>query len=1074
MALDVAVGSFNIGTAAAGNTTSVTGLPFQPKVVIFFWNTLQSATDAVGAGDFDRGFGWMVSATERHCVTSQSEDASAKADCDRVLYDNACIASITVNGITNGKADFDAFLSDGFRVIIDDAFALDHRVGYLAIGGADLTNVKAGLFDSITTATTQDVTDPGFEPGAVFLISRGGASGTQNVIATSALTTIGCAAGATPLNAVLSASSTQAADPMDTNAYCRSGECFALAGAGVAVTGRASVTAWLSNGFTLSFSEATGLATPIAYLALKGPQFVLGNLLTQTDTTTAIEESFGFTPKGVLLMSACRAEDSADAATAHDRWTCGAFTGTGARVALGGNDEDNVATSNCNLIIEHDACYANVSLAGAIEGLMDVQSIDTDDGFTLIMDDADPAQHFAWYLAMGDAASVQVPTPAGSLSLAGRAASLAFGMLATVGSLAFTGYAPTVDIQGVPPVSITIPAGSLALTGRDVGVAFLGPDIGRIAFSGYAPTVTSSQIIQVPVGSIVWTSETPELRETFVRDLPAGALTFAGSAPNLGYVAGIPAGAAVFSGAAPQIALSVAVPSGAVTFAGGASVIDTGIALPAGALTLTGQAPTAFVQAEGLIEIPAGALTLEGRDVGIAFLGPDVGQLTLAGYAPTVVAVGGATTIHVPAGTLAFTGLGPAIGGGILIAVPSGSLVFSGQYFGIAFIDAGPGQLVFTGYAPTAAVGGPGAFSSIAFDPSIFHTADETTFAITISVPAGSLVLTGQAPQPQFQFVFAIPAGTLELVGRTPALVGEGAITLPTGSLIFGGQAPSLRLDLTVAIPAGGVTWSGVAPVPGEGFRLSVSAGAITLTGQAPAVRFDFQIPVPSGALTFSGRGISLVGEGAIAIESGTLALSGRAPTIRLSVALQVGTLTLSGQVPVSSIGVGRPVPAGALTFTGRVPALFGEGAIAIDAGALSFAGQAPNVQLFLKIQIPAGSLVTTGQTPVETIGQPIALPAGAVVLSGSPPTLARGLALPAGTLVFTGTLPEPLFGAARIDTGQLVWTGYAPSALARRVSVLDLSAVWMGTRDLDAAVVEAFELDAVAVVQIDVDAAAE
>jgi hypothetical protein len=52
--------------------------------------------------------------------------------------------------------------------------------------------------------------------------------------------------------------------------------------------------------------------------------------------------------------------------------------------------------------LSHDQCYQNLAAAdGTVEGEMDVSSVDAG-GFTLIMDDADPAQSFVVYAAFGN------------------------------------------------------------------------------------------------------------------------------------------------------------------------------------------------------------------------------------------------------------------------------------------------------------------------------------------------------------------------------------------------------------------------------------------------------------------------------------------------------------------------------------------------------------------------------------------------------------------------------------------------------------------------------------------------
>jgi hypothetical protein len=71
-----------------------------------------------------------------------------------------------------------------------------------------------------------------------------------------------------------------------------------------------------------------------------------------------------------------------------------------------------VADADVFLASEYDAVYIDIDpTSSSVVGLMDVKSIDTD-GFTCIMDDADPSGKFVWYLALGVA-------PAGTSATAG-------------------------------------------------------------------------------------------------------------------------------------------------------------------------------------------------------------------------------------------------------------------------------------------------------------------------------------------------------------------------------------------------------------------------------------------------------------------------------------------------------------------------------------------------------------------------------------------------------------------------------------------------------------------------------
>lgn len=142
-------------------------------------------------------------------------------------------------------------------------------------------------------------------------------------------------------------------------------------------------------------------------MCIKGGNWLIGDGLTQTDTVTDIVETgFGFAPTGAMFVSHCNTKSTADTAQNHASLSIGAMDSASSRGAQAAYMENGTADSECTTAVEHDAVYINISNADAVQGLMDVKSVDSD-GFTLIMDDADPSQNYFWYVAAGS-------VPAGS------------------------------------------------------------------------------------------------------------------------------------------------------------------------------------------------------------------------------------------------------------------------------------------------------------------------------------------------------------------------------------------------------------------------------------------------------------------------------------------------------------------------------------------------------------------------------------------------------------------------------------------------------------------------------------
>lgn len=400
-------GSFNITTADAGNTVEVTGVGFQPKCIIFFWNGRTAAVDGSGLATHQRGFGWVTDTTLA-AVTSRSLTGNGTAETSSAHSDAACILEVDGTPATNGVASVDSFDLDGFTVHIDTAFTADYRVHYLALGGDSLTNAKSVSFAPAGVApTTQDVTGFGFDPDLALFI---GGSSQLSLLPDADIDSQLCfgVARATDGEWVWVGGSNHSPTTMQTMAYALRGECIARFNSTIAnITDRAEFAEWITDGVRINWVERN-TGGHIFCLGLKGLSSAVGLLLTETDTVTGIATSDGFAPAAGVFLSAGRGESTADTPTDHDRFSMGVASSATARSAIATHDEDGVGTSEVTTASEFDAVYANVDTSDAVVGLMDVVAFGAD-GIDLIMDDADPAENAVFYLALGPAADAAAP-----------------------------------------------------------------------------------------------------------------------------------------------------------------------------------------------------------------------------------------------------------------------------------------------------------------------------------------------------------------------------------------------------------------------------------------------------------------------------------------------------------------------------------------------------------------------------------------------------------------------------------------------------------------------------------------
>ena len=396
MALSSYVGSFNIDSSiTATNTQSVTGVGFQPKIVMFWWSGSNATSDSVAGGYINIGFGVMIDGSNRWACLGASDDAQATTQTLKFLSDAYCVASFPSAVATNlGLADYSSMDADGFTLIIDDQFSVDMRVSFLALGGDDLTNYKVDVVARGGSLGNNSYTGIGFQPDALITATSLQASG----YADEGSFCIGMAT-ASDAQGVAAWGSDDNVSTTDAEGYGYNGEINAgFFGGGLGW--RDAFVSFDADGFTVNHIENTGLV--FAYIALKGGQYLVGDLTTRTDSND-ISETVGFQPSAIIFASANRALSTQNTETAHARLSIGAATSASNRAVHAVSDEDNLADSETAYTNQDDAVYAHV-IDDAIEALMDIKSIDAS-GFTCVMDDTETSACWVTYLAIGAAAT---------------------------------------------------------------------------------------------------------------------------------------------------------------------------------------------------------------------------------------------------------------------------------------------------------------------------------------------------------------------------------------------------------------------------------------------------------------------------------------------------------------------------------------------------------------------------------------------------------------------------------------------------------------------------------------------
>lgn len=421
MAVSTKVGAFNTGTGAAGSTVDVT-CGFQPKAIILWCVGRTETTDAVTRDDLAMSVGFGKDDSTRFCVALSDDDGAGTHAGGNVIRSDSILTTLDIAGATDGLLDLSAVASwpaDGFQVTIDDQFAESVRVGFLAIGGSDITDVNIGSYTVTAGANprTEDVTTVGFQPDIVFTLQS---PSTANTPSTAAANIVLGAGISSTKQAIASWATDPGATTDDTGSYCWVGGEFSgchNVTDPLHMNERYGLNSMLSNGFRIDVPE-DGATRAFIHMSIKGGSWDLGDLSTRADTNDIAVTGLSFQPKALFFVSAARAESTQDAATAVLHASIGAATGASEQHAQAARSEDVGSTNmRCGNAVEHDQVYIHldpISTDGEAEtllGLMRLKSIEAT-GFTCSCDaDADDAANFVWWVAVGDAAGASATYP---------------------------------------------------------------------------------------------------------------------------------------------------------------------------------------------------------------------------------------------------------------------------------------------------------------------------------------------------------------------------------------------------------------------------------------------------------------------------------------------------------------------------------------------------------------------------------------------------------------------------------------------------------------------------------------
>lgn len=443
MAFDVATGTVDV--PASTGTQAITGLGFQPKAILFF-GVNKSADGAAASFEYTLGISTGAANNDRS-LGGFSEDALTTSDAGSQIENRttstveACIYLRDVGTTELLRAHIDSFDADGFTLDwLTVTSGID--VHFIALGGADLTDVFSGKLNASTSTGNVGYTGVGFQPDCVIFLDSGLAA--DNGTGSHVVHSLGVALSSTARWAV-GGTSRSAVATSNTSRIQTTGKCISATDLFSGVEHEADLVSMDADGFTLNWTNAAAGAYRVPYLALKGGQYAVGSDTQNTSTGTKATTGVGFTPAGLMLASfnAAAAAGRQD----HHRKSIGVAASTTSRRCIFLGDQNGVGTTNASQDSDTAAVIKMMTESGAtptLDAEADLSSLDAD-GFTLNWTTADATAREFCYLAFGDAAAGGVEAGAGSISASitvsgvGRSTHAADGSIVNISTVSGVG-----------------------------------------------------------------------------------------------------------------------------------------------------------------------------------------------------------------------------------------------------------------------------------------------------------------------------------------------------------------------------------------------------------------------------------------------------------------------------------------------------------------------------------------------------------------------------------------------------------------------------------------------------------
>lgn len=280
---NVKVGSFTTPSSGTTGNQVITGVGFQPDLLILFGDI--AVTTGSQTLHTSYGLGFATSATGQVCLSGVSKNAVATTSCQRYQRSNNAVCYALMDSTTTTTKALEGALvsmnADGFTInwTTVGTVGATKNVNYIAIKGG---TYKTGVISSPTVGSapvSQATTGLGFRPKGLFMASGGAANSTA--VQAGAQLSLGAGSSSSDRRVVFTGmnDSTSAAVTMNLNKTTKLVTMYSIVGAHASstVNAEADITTLDADGFTLSWTTKSGTtAYECIYLAAGDAAIVAG------------------------------------------------------------------------------------------------------------------------------------------------------------------------------------------------------------------------------------------------------------------------------------------------------------------------------------------------------------------------------------------------------------------------------------------------------------------------------------------------------------------------------------------------------------------------------------------------------------------------------------------------------------------------------------------------------------------------------------------------------------------------------------------------------------------------------